>query len=84
MERIREVLNSLDKQDGLYPNYLNPRTGKWGARHVSIGALGDSFYEYLIKSWLVTRKQDTEVPPNSPTRTSPKLIRWMVGGQGDV
>ena len=27
---------------------------------MSIGALGDSFYEYLLKSWLVTSKKDTE------------------------
>ena len=25
-----------------------------------MGALGDSFYEYLLKSWLVTSKDDTE------------------------
>jgi hypothetical protein len=30
VKRIREVLNSLDKPGGLYPNYLNPFTGKWG------------------------------------------------------
>jgi hypothetical protein len=28
--------------------------------HVSIGALGDSFYEYLIKAYLMSGKQDTE------------------------
>ncbi len=28
--------------------------------HISLGALGDSFYEYLIKSWLVTSKKDTD------------------------
>lgn len=28
--------------------------------HVSIGALGDSFYEYLLKVWLQTNKEDTE------------------------
>ena len=27
---------------------------------VSLGALGDSFYEYLIKSWLITNKHDIE------------------------
>lgn len=26
--------------------------------HVSIGALGDSFYEYLLKTWLITDKQE--------------------------
>ncbi|XP_030361037.1 mannosyl-oligosaccharide 1,2-alpha-mannosidase IC isoform X2 [Strigops habroptila] len=28
--------------------------------HVSIGGLGDSFYEYLIKSWLMSDKKDSE------------------------
>ena len=28
--------------------------------HISMGALGDSFYEYLLKSWLMTSKADTE------------------------
>lgn len=26
--------------------------------HVSLGALGDSFYEYLIKSWIMSGKTD--------------------------
>jgi hypothetical protein len=26
--------------------------------HVSLGALGDSFYEYLIKSWIQSGKTD--------------------------
>ena len=43
----------------LYPNYLNPRTGKWGQQHTSVGALGDSFYEYLIKEWLRSGKKDS-------------------------
>ena len=28
--KIREVLNSIEKPNGLYPNYLNPKTGRWG------------------------------------------------------
>ncbi len=28
--------------------------------HVSIGGGGDSFYEYLLKSWLITNKRDVE------------------------
>jgi len=28
--------------------------------HVSIGALGDSFYEYLLKAWLLTNHEDEE------------------------
>uniref|UniRef100_A0A0R3RFS0 alpha-1,2-Mannosidase n=1 Tax=Elaeophora elaphi TaxID=1147741 RepID=A0A0R3RFS0_9BILA len=56
--RIREVVLSVRTEDGLYPNYLHPKSGKWGPRHVSVGALGDSFYEYLLKSWLRSGKND--------------------------
>ena len=42
----------MEKGRGLYPNYLNPRSGRWGAQHTSVGALGDSFYEYLLKVWI--------------------------------
>jgi mannosyl-oligosaccharide alpha-1,2-mannosidase len=29
---IRSILKDLEKPKGLYPNYLNPKTGKWGQR----------------------------------------------------
>ena len=28
--------------------------------HSSVGALGDSFYEYLLKAWIQSGKTDTE------------------------
>lgn len=59
VERIRELLDSIEKPfDGLYPNYINPKTGKFGQQHISVGALGDSFYEYLLKTWLFSDKTD--------------------------
>ncbi|XP_046962972.1 mannosyl-oligosaccharide alpha-1,2-mannosidase IA [Vanessa cardui] len=58
VDRIRQVLYNIQKPDGLYPNYINPRTGQWGQRHTSLGALGDSFYEYLLKAWLVSNNED--------------------------
>ncbi|XP_038655624.1 mannosyl-oligosaccharide 1,2-alpha-mannosidase IA [Scyliorhinus canicula] len=60
MMNIRKVLNRLDKPQGLYPNYLNPNSGQWGQHHVSVGGLGDSFYEYLLKAWLMSDKTDEE------------------------
>ncbi|NXD94927.1 MA1C1 mannosidase, partial [Chaetorhynchus papuensis] len=57
---IRRVLNRVEKPQGLYPNFLSPVTGSWVQHHVSIGGLGDSFYEYLIKSWLMSDKKDSE------------------------
>ncbi|XP_007485336.1 mannosyl-oligosaccharide 1,2-alpha-mannosidase IB isoform X2 [Monodelphis domestica] len=57
---IRKLLQKMDRPDGLYPNYLNPKTGRWGQHHTSVGGLGDSFYEYLLKAWLMSDKTDIE------------------------
>lgn len=32
VDHIRQFLQNLEKPKGLYPNYLNPKTGKWGHR----------------------------------------------------
>lgn len=29
---IQQILKDIEKPKGLYPNYLNPKTGKWGQR----------------------------------------------------
>lgn len=31
---IRKLLAKMDRPNGLYPNYLNPRTGRWGQREL--------------------------------------------------
>ncbi|MFT7818278.1 mannosyl-oligosaccharide 1,2-alpha-mannosidase IB [Arapaima gigas] len=53
---IRKLLARKDRPNGLYPYYLNPQTGRWGQQ----GGLGDSFYKYLLKAWLVSDRTDTE------------------------
>ncbi|KAK4301524.1 hypothetical protein Pmani_026302 [Petrolisthes manimaculis] len=30
VNRIRDVIRKAERPDGLYPNYINPETGKWG------------------------------------------------------
>ncbi|XP_070691661.1 mannosyl-oligosaccharide 1,2-alpha-mannosidase IA isoform X1 [Pempheris klunzingeri] len=57
---IRKLLNKIEKPHGLYPNFLSPVSGNWVQHHVSIGGLGDSFYEYLIKSFLMSDKTDED------------------------
>eukprot|EP00053_Salpingoeca_punica_P016656 m.158248 g.158248 ORF g.158248 m.158248 type:complete len:494 (+) comp17014_c0_seq1:645-2126(+) len=44
-------------ESGLYYNYFNADNGGWCSSDVSIGALGDSFYEYLLKYWVYTGGQ---------------------------
>ncbi|GMS79885.1 hypothetical protein PENTCL1PPCAC_2060 [Pristionchus entomophagus] len=65
VNKVRKIRETLDKSDkiegGLYSNYMNPKTGRAaGMTHVSLGALGDSFYEYLIKSWIQTSFKDDQ------------------------
>ncbi|GIY29886.1 mannosyl-oligosaccharide alpha-1,2-mannosidase IA [Caerostris darwini] len=60
VNHIRDVLAKMEKPQGLFPNYLNPKTGHWGQHHMSMGALGDSFYEYLLKSWIQSNGEDVQ------------------------
>ncbi|RCN42497.1 Mannosyl-oligosaccharide 1,2-alpha-mannosidase C52E4.5 family protein, partial [Ancylostoma caninum] len=61
VKKIRDVLDRMEKVNGLYSNYVNSDTGKFTrSYHMSLGALGDSFYEYLIKSWLQSGKTDDQ------------------------
>lgn len=32
VQNVRQILYDIEKPKGLYPNYLNPKTGKWGQR----------------------------------------------------
>ncbi|KAF3428986.1 hypothetical protein E2986_12712 [Frieseomelitta varia] len=34
VENVRKVLKNLEKPKGLYPNYIHPKTGKWGQREL--------------------------------------------------
>ncbi|PAA80175.1 hypothetical protein BOX15_Mlig034257g1, partial [Macrostomum lignano] len=46
---------------GLYPNFVHSgRPDKLAVQEASLGSLGDSFYEYLLKEWLRTNGTDTE------------------------
>lgn len=39
--------------------FINARTGKFAqGSTITLGARGDSYYEYLLKQWLLTGKQD--------------------------
>ena len=47
---------------GLMPLYLNPKSGRFTTTRLSLGALGDSYYEYLLKMWVMKgRSQEAEM-----------------------
>eukprot|EP00494_Astrolonche_serrata_P033384 UN33653 len=41
---------------GQYPLYISPQDFSFKTSHISWGAMGDSFYEYLLKLYIITGK----------------------------
>ncbi|OTF77171.1 hypothetical protein BLA29_008116, partial [Euroglyphus maynei] len=60
VQRIRAVVKNAEKQNGLYLLMLDEETGRWSDNKASLGALGDSFYEYLIKSYVQSGHRDRQ------------------------
>ncbi len=60
--RALDELLKLDTQDGLYPTLIQNIQVKpsFANDEISIGAMGDSFYEYLLKIWLQGGKEETK------------------------
>jgi len=60
-EKVEKVIKQLRKvfpSDGLLPIYISPDSGQPGYAKVSFGAMGDSFYEYLLKVWIQGNKTE--------------------------
>jgi len=51
---IQKQMNDNVKPNGLYPNDVSSITGQFAGNFVSMGGGADSFYEYLVKSWIQT------------------------------
>ncbi|KAG9508411.1 Mannosyl-oligosaccharide 1,2-alpha-mannosidase IB, partial [Fragariocoptes setiger] len=63
VSRVRRTVKmATPRDDGLYNNYIDVSTGQWltSKVHVSMGGLGDSFYEYLLKAYVQSGKRDVE------------------------
>lgn len=57
--RIRNLLNRIDKPQGMYMQMIDNNSGRWTENKSSLGALSDSFYEYLIKAYVQSGHRDT-------------------------
>ncbi|GAB4849953.1 mannosyl-oligosaccharide alpha-1,2-mannosidase [Ancistrocladus abbreviatus] len=56
VENVITVLNKTFPADGLLPIYINPESGTTSRAIITFGAMGDSFYEYLLKAWVQGNK----------------------------
>ncbi|XP_010276709.1 PREDICTED: mannosyl-oligosaccharide 1,2-alpha-mannosidase MNS1 [Nelumbo nucifera] len=61
-EKVENAITELRKTfpaDGLLPIYINPHTGTASHSTITFGAMGDSFYEYLLKAWIQGNKTES-------------------------
>nr|CAH8873208.1 unnamed protein product [Trichobilharzia regenti] len=58
VDNIRKILQEVDRPNGLFLNYMDPHTKSWCGNEAGLSALGDSFYEYLLKEWIRTGYRD--------------------------
>ncbi|XP_017141069.1 endoplasmic reticulum mannosyl-oligosaccharide 1,2-alpha-mannosidase [Drosophila miranda] len=61
VNKVNEKVHELDKTDGLVPIFINANTGTFrNYATISLGARGDSYYEYLLKQWIQTGRNDND------------------------
>ncbi|KAG2373000.1 hypothetical protein C9374_012943 [Naegleria lovaniensis] len=53
--KVMDEMIRTRPQNGLFPHMYNLLSGRACSNRVTLGALGDSFYEYLLKQWLMNR-----------------------------
>lgn len=57
-EKVMQVIDDNGEEDGLLPIYIYPIRGTFRGSNIRLGSRGDSYYEYLIKQYLQTKKQE--------------------------
>ena len=57
-ENVIKVIDDNGMQDGLVPIYIYASTGQFRGNNIRLGSRGDSYYEYLIKQYLQTSKEE--------------------------
>ncbi len=46
VQKAWDHLEKMNPAYGLYPIFINPYSGQFTNSHITLGAMGDSFYEY--------------------------------------
>ena len=75
---FKTLRNKNQMPDGLAPIYVSPQSGTFTTGRVTFGALGDSYYEYLLKTWLQGGKKETflrEMYDNAMNGVASKLLQ---------
>ncbi|WWC93648.1 hypothetical protein V866_000483 [Kwoniella sp. B9012] len=57
-ERVSEIIRGEAVHDGIAPIFISPMNGQFVASEIRLGSRGDSYYEYLLKQWLQTDREE--------------------------
>ncbi|OXH31367.1 mannosyl-oligosaccharide alpha-1,2-mannosidase [Cryptococcus neoformans] len=57
-EKVTEIIRAQAIHDGIAPIFISPMNGQFVASEIRLGSRGDSYYEYLLKQWLQTNRQE--------------------------
>jgi len=60
-QKVEAVIQAIDDngmEDGLLPIFIYADKGTFRGQNIRLGSRGDSYYEYLIKQYLQTSKQE--------------------------
>ncbi|GAA48385.1 mannosyl-oligosaccharide alpha-1 2-mannosidase, partial [Clonorchis sinensis] len=57
---IRDILNALKDPKAPFFNHVNHRQLQWCSSTAGLSGTSDSFYEYLLKEWIRTNRQDAQ------------------------
>lgn len=80
--KVENVITEIRKNfpaDGLLPIYINPHTGASASYStITFGAMGDSFYEYLLKVWVQGNKTEAVKHYREMWETSMKGLRSLI------
>ncbi|CAB4262091.1 unnamed protein product [Prunus armeniaca] len=78
VEYVIEELHKTFPADGLLPIYIDPHTGITSYSKISFGAMGDSFYEYLLKAWIQGNKTESVTHYREMWETSMKGLKSLI------
>jgi mannosyl-oligosaccharide alpha-1,2-mannosidase len=52
VRRVMRKIRAVEPADSLYPMFISPESGAFTSSMITLGARGDSTYEYLLKQWV--------------------------------
>ncbi|CAH0016323.1 unnamed protein product [Clonostachys rhizophaga] len=58
VEKVMEIVDENNVKDGLVPIFIYATNGEFTGENIRLGSRGDSYYEYLIKQYLQTNKEE--------------------------